>query len=111
MAVQKGRSRRPPRSKIKEEITLKEAFMWEIEPFVDAEKSAAFLGVTHRRLLEMARAGQIPGHPIGPGKRKTWRFRLSELSEALAVERRDFLAPKRGMIDTGSPRQPNRRNQ
>lgn len=80
------------------------------EPFVAAEQAADFLGITRRRMLEMARHGEIPGHPIGRARRKTWRFRLSELAEAISVERQDFLASKRGTIDTGSPRQRNRRN-
>ena len=36
-----------------------------IDPFVDATRAAEFLGIKPRRLLEMARAGQIPGQ---------WRF-------------------------------------
>jgi excisionase family DNA binding protein len=62
--------------------------MVEIEPFVDAVRGAEFLGIKRRRLLELARAGTIPAHPIGNGKRKTWRFRLSELSEALTSQTR-----------------------
>jgi hypothetical protein len=81
-----------------------------IEPFLDAERGAEFLGITRRRLLAMARAKEIPGHPIGRGKRKTWRFRLSELAEAIAAEGPASLVPKPGIIYTGSPRQPNRRN-
>lgn len=79
------------------------------EFFVDASKGAAFLGLTRRRLLELARSGEIPGHPIGLGKRRTWRFRLSELAEAVVAKH--VASPlKRDMIGLGSPRQPNRRN-
>src|SRR3989442_7472391 len=49
------------------------------EPFVDADRSAEFLMITRRRVLEMARAGEIPAHAMGEGKRKMWRFRLPEL--------------------------------
>ncbi len=49
------------------------------EPFVDETIIARFLQITPRRVLEMARAGEIPRHPIGKGARKTWRFRLSEI--------------------------------
>jgi excisionase family DNA binding protein len=50
------------------------------EPFVDEEVIARFLGIKKRRILEMARKGEIPAHPIGRGrKRKTWRFRMSEI--------------------------------
>src|SRR4051812_43649990 len=51
----------------------------DIEPFVDANRAAEFLVITRRRLLEMARSGEIPAHAIGERRRKVWRFRLSEL--------------------------------
>jgi len=53
------------------------------EPFVDANRAAEFLSLRPRRVLELARAHQIPAHPIGNGARKVWRFRLSELSLAI----------------------------
>jgi hypothetical protein len=53
------------------------------EPFVDAIKAAEFLSLRPRRILELARAQQIPAHPVGAGKRKQWRFRLSELAAAV----------------------------
>lgn len=58
-----------------------------IEPFVAADTAAEFLCITRRRVLEMARAGEIPAHPIGHGKRKQWRFRLSELADAFVAKR------------------------
>jgi hypothetical protein len=82
--------------------------MSESECFVDASKGAAFLGLTRRRLLELARCGDIPGHPIGFGKRRTWRFLLSELADAI-VSKRVVAFSKRDMMEPGSPRQPNRR--
>ncbi len=54
------------------------------EPFVDAQTAAEFLSIRPRRLLELARADILPGHALGIGKRKVWRFRLSELAGALA---------------------------
>ena len=48
------------------------------EPFVDEHVVAHFLKITPRRVLEMARKGEIPAHPLGK-KRKTWRFRMSEI--------------------------------
>ena len=77
--------------------------MREIEPFVDGDRAAEFLAVPRRRVLEMARAGEIPAHPIGSGKRKIWRFRLSELAEAIAAEKPGPFAPKRGMIGAAVP--------
>jgi hypothetical protein len=57
------------------------------EPFVDATRAADWLGITSRRVLEMARAGQIPAYPLGTGSRKTWRFRLQEISTAIVRKR------------------------
>ena len=57
------------------------------EPFVDADTVAAFLCVERRQVLEMARRGVIPSHPLkiqGMGARKTWRFRLTEVAAAVA---------------------------
>lgn len=50
-----------------------------LEGFVDAAKAAEFLTLRPRRVLEMARDGKLPAHPLGSGRRKTWRFLLSEL--------------------------------
>jgi len=55
-----------------------------LEGFVDADEAGKFLSLTRRRILELARAGKLPGHPIGEGTRRVWRFRLSELANALA---------------------------
>jgi helix-turn-helix protein len=68
--------------------------MSENEPFVDADIGAKFLSVTRRRLLELARSGEVPGHPIGGRRRRTWRFRLSELAEAIVAEKPTPLPPK-----------------
>jgi Helix-turn-helix domain len=87
--------------------------MGEIERFVDACEAAEFLCLQRRRVLEMAGVGDIPAHPIGSGKRKTWRFRLSELEETIRAQQPVSLKPRQaiqGMIDDGSSRQPNRRN-
>ena len=57
-----------------------------MEPYVDPATAAEFLAVTRARLLAMARSGQIPAHPLGlPGKRKQWRFRLSEIAQAVGA--------------------------
>jgi hypothetical protein len=57
----------------------------DFEPFVDAIKAGEFLSLRPRRVLELARAKQLPAHPVGSGARKQWRFRLSELSSALGT--------------------------
>ena len=57
------------------------------EPFVDAARVAEFLGIKPRRILEMARVGQLPAYPLGSGVRRTWRFRLTEICKAVAARR------------------------
>lgn len=52
-----------------------------IEAFVDATRTAEFLSLTRRRVLELSRQGRIPAHPVGDGRRKQWRYRLSEVAE------------------------------
>ena len=65
------------------ESALSEVPREDREPFVDAVRAAAFLSLRPRRVLELARRGMIPGHPLGDGQRKVWRFRLSELASAV----------------------------
>jgi excisionase family DNA binding protein len=50
------------------------------EPYVDADHAAAFLSISRKTLLALARSKQIPGHPVGDRKRRIWRFRLGELA-------------------------------
>ncbi len=65
------------------------------EHFVSVEVIAEFLVITRRQVLEMARKGDIPAHPIGRGRRKTWRFNvwknknhfLQGLSHSIASQR------------------------
>jgi hypothetical protein len=59
-----------------------------LERFVSADEAAEFLSVKRRYLLHLARRGIAGAYPLRTGgKRKTWVFRLSELSAAIA--RRD----------------------
>ena len=74
-----------------------------LEPFVTAKEAAAFLCLTVRRVLEMARSGQLPAHPLGVGPRHTWRFRLSELAHALVPGNSHS---RSGTIVPGSPSGP-----
>ena len=53
------------------------------EPFVDAVEAGEFLRLRPRRVLELARQGVIPAYPLGQGRRRVWRFRLSELAAAI----------------------------
>jgi hypothetical protein len=56
-----------------------------LEPFVDAVRAADFLSLKPRRVLELARSGELPAYPLGTGKRRVWRFRLSELALAVSA--------------------------
>ena len=62
----------------------------EHEPFVDAVEAGEFLRLRPRRVLELARQGVIPAYPLGQGKRRVWRFRLSELADALRARSVDY---------------------
>jgi hypothetical protein len=66
-----------------------------LEPFVDADVAAEFLSSKRKTVLDWARAGSIPAHPFGRGKRTEWRFRLSEIA--------GHTKPIQGTISTGSP--------
>jgi hypothetical protein len=55
------------------------------EPFVDADCAARFLAIERRQLLAMARGGVIPAYSASLGShRKMWRFRISELADAMS---------------------------
>jgi hypothetical protein len=74
------------------------------EPFVSAEKAADFLDISRRYLLSLARKGIRGAYPLdGRAKRKVWRFRLSELIDAIPKT----AIPKNGNLcdpASGSPR-------
>jgi predicted site-specific integrase-resolvase len=48
--------------------------------------AAAFLDLDEKTITRWARKGYLPGHPLGEGKRKFWRFIESELSDWLAMQ-------------------------
>jgi excisionase family DNA binding protein len=50
-----------------------------LEPYVGPDEAAKFLGITRLRVIRMARSGELPAHPLGTGKRRQWRLKLSEL--------------------------------
>jgi Helix-turn-helix domain len=70
------------------------------EPYVPPEVVADFLAVERRQVLAWARADRIPAHPLGHGKRRVWRFRLSEVNAAVLSNRNE----KENRLATGSPR-------
>jgi excisionase family DNA binding protein len=52
-----------------------------IEPYVGPDEAANFLGITRLKVIRMARAGLLPAHPMGSGKRRQWRYKLSQLDK------------------------------
>lgn len=65
-----------------------------LERFVDAAEAGKFLSLNRRRILELARAGKLPGHPIGDGTRRVWRFRLSEIADAVATAKKPWFSSR-----------------
>lgn len=79
------------------------------EPFVSSEEAAAFLSISRRYLLALARRGIAGAYPLGTGaKRKIWVFRLSELADAIIQKKQCESVIQnradRAMIRSGSPR-------
>jgi excisionase family DNA binding protein len=52
-----------------------------LEPYVSPEEAAGFLKANRLKIVRMARSGALPAHPLGTGKRRQWRFKLSELDK------------------------------
>ena len=53
------------------------------EPFVGAKEASEFVRLHPLTVQRLAREGNLPGHPVGEGPRRRWRFRLSELGQWL----------------------------
>jgi hypothetical protein len=53
------------------------------EQFVDGQRAAEFLGLPRRTLLNLARRGSVPAHPIGDGMRHTSRGEVLTLMSIL----------------------------
>src|ERR1035438_7622767 len=41
----------------------------------------AFQKAKPPKIIRMARSGALPAHPLGTGRRRQWRFKLSELDK------------------------------
>jgi hypothetical protein len=65
-----------------------------LESFVDADEAGKFLSLNRRRILELARAGKLPAHPIGDRERRVWRFRLSELAAAVSSTEKPWFSSR-----------------
>ena len=56
----------------------------ELERYVSADAVAAHLSVERRVVLNLARSGRIPAHPLDPtASKKIWRFKISEIDALL----------------------------
>jgi len=74
-----------------------------VEHFVDATIAAAFLSITRRQLLMMARSGAIPAYPASLGsRRRQWRFRLSELAAAISKGVKKPVSESTSRVDNSS---------
>ena len=70
-----------------------------LEKFVDATRAGKFLSLKRRRILELARAGKLPGHPIGDDARRVWRFRLTEIAAAVSsMEKSGFASQQKASM-------------
>jgi len=49
-------------------------------------EAAALLHMDHRTLIRWARAGYVPAHPLGEGRRRLWRFFEDELLVWVAAQ-------------------------
>lgn len=56
-----------------------------LEPFVNALEASKFVQLHPATVQRLAREGTLPGHPVGNGQRRRWRFRLSELQDWLSA--------------------------
>jgi phage terminase Nu1 subunit (DNA packaging protein) len=65
------------------------------ETYVDADAVAAFLKMKRKTVLEWARRGIVPAHSWGQGRRKVWRFLISEIARQGN--------PVQSTIEDGSP--------
>jgi hypothetical protein len=57
------------------------------EPFVDADRVAEFLSVPRREVAKLTREGKLTGYPISGTQRLTYKYRLSEVANDLALLR------------------------
>jgi hypothetical protein len=65
------------------------------EPFVDPETAGKFLGgFSGSYMRKLAASGAIKAHNYGVGKRKFWRFKLSELAAPPAASIQQPRDPK-----------------
>jgi hypothetical protein len=80
-------------------------YIGKFEPYVDENVIGRFIQLTPRRVLEMARKGEIPVHPVGR-TRKTWRFKISEIDAHFSTLKK----PARATMAPAVPGTPERKH-
>jgi hypothetical protein len=60
----------------------------DLEPYVDADEIALFIGESRRNVLRMVREGKLTCYPMSGFKRHTYKFKRSEVSMDLEKLRR-----------------------
>lgn len=81
------------------------AYIGKFEGYVDEHVVAQFIQLAPRRVLEMARKGEIPAHPIGR-TRMIWRFRISEIDAHFSTLKK----PVRATMAPAVPGTPERKH-
>ena len=56
------------------------------DAYLNAQQAAEFLGISPKKLMQLARAHRVPAYGLGDGLRKMWRFRRSELDSWMQSE-------------------------
>ena len=66
---------------------------------LNAEEAAQILRMDRRTLIVWARLGYVPAHPLGEGKRKSWRFLERELLDWVEAQESDKKRPLASTIE------------
>jgi predicted site-specific integrase-resolvase len=66
---------------------------------LNAEEAAQILRMDRRTLIVWARLGYVPAHPLGEGKRKSWRFLEHELLDWVAAQESNKKRPPTSTIE------------
>lgn len=64
-----------------------------VEPFVDADNIATFLGAERKVVMKMVREGRITAYPFSGRLRHTYKFRRSEVAADMEKIRRQSAFP------------------
>jgi hypothetical protein len=74
----------------------------DLEPYVDADEIASFIGDSRRNVLRMVREGKLTCYPMSGFKRHTYKFKRSEVSKDIEKLRRPSGMTSEETSKTGS---------